>query len=471
MEQQQPQKRSALRRALRALGWTVLAIALLLGAAIVYYQFDDALSPEAQAILASPPKAGEPTDDNGYVALLGMGAPAGEDQMAWGKKLVAAYRAQETAGFKKDADWTNTTKTHASFPDKTRWCAPGKDCAASFKAKQADMAKMVDASKDMLARYRVMRSKPAYDEAYIPLRFESAIASFGALIRGQDLATFIVFDKLVAGDAKGALSELAEEVAFHRRVASGARTLIGKMIAARLVAVDALTISELIGAHHAAVSPHAGQVMALLQQLDGSLEMGNAYDPDLYMTVRLLVNLKADSQVLQALDAQSVESALILLAYRPNMAANEHVAMERERLPVLNSGALDFDKARGRAQQLQHRVGQRSWQDYLRNPAGSVILSLGPAPIENYFARLHDGNALVRLVMAQAALLESRAASLDDINRVLAADGGKRFADPYTGKTFAMDANARKLFFEARGSSPWVSDVAGKDKRQVAVSF
>lgn len=452
-------KRGFLARALIGFGWSLLGMVVLLAAAILYYRFDDPLTPEAQAALALPVKLGEISNDNGYVAMLGMGAPADEEQMAWGRKVAAALRANEAQGFQRNVEWQQLVRNHLSFPAHGHWCAPGKDCVAAFKAKQAELARIVKEQRLLLDRYSAARGKPAYEEAYVPLRIESALPNFGNLGNAHRLARFVIFARMARGDVAGALDEMEKEIAFHRRVLAGSRTLIGKMVAIRHLANDALALSELMSARRAALAPHAARIGRMLDGAEGLLDARPALELEIRVAANLLNELGA------AMAGGDSDWAVESLFYRPHMTVNAMVASEREKLAAFDGDASGYDQAQARAQQIGERLSRPGWLGYLRNPVGSAFLAIGGLSPGMYVSRMHDTAALLRLVRLQAALLEKRADKPQQVLKVLAAGGGRRFADPYTGRPFALDAATNSVWFTARGRGGWQAEFSKPDLR------
>jgi hypothetical protein len=446
-----------IRRALRWLGWTVLGIVAVLAAAIVYYRFDEPLSAEAQAVLAASLPLGEISERNGYVAMLGMSAPPGEDQMAWGRKVAAGLLAQDAPGFKADGEWLHLTKNHAGFPKRAAWCNPGKDCVAEFKAREAELSRIVDEQRELLARYRAMRARPVYEESYAPQRFESILPNYGALGTGHVLTRFLIFRAAARGDAAAALREMEQEIAFHWRVIAGSRTLIGKMVALRQLANDALVLSDLMSAYRGAMAPHAARIGRMLAADESRLDVL----PLLAFELRGAAQLLNDPAAL----TRGAEDWWWSLFYRPRMTVNAMVAGERAKLAALATPASGFDQAGARVREIDERLRRPGWLDYARNPAGSAVLAIGGFFPAEYVGRSHDTAALLRLVRAQAALLEARAQKPEEILKVLFADGGRRFVDPYTGKPFAVDAASRSVSFQARVKGGWQASAARADHR------
>lgn len=447
---------------------------VLFGAAVAYYSFDDELSADAKALLAAP-KLGEPTDANGYVAFLGMGAPPGQDQMAWGKKVVAAFRAQDADGFRKDAAWEKTVKPQLGFSKDVPWCAPEKQsCLAVAREKGEALARLLEDNREMLARYRTMRDKPAYEEAYFSPRADALLPPYHLIPNSQSLALLSEIRQATAGDLDGAIGELEREAAFHGRLAASARHLIGKSVAAVMIARDALVLSDLIAANKAGIAPYGARIQAMARRLEADLALREAPPSwEIYVGATQAVELRRRAPY-GSPDAPGnvLIDTLGALIYRPNASANDLVAKHKEQLAILGKGPLNFDQALAIAGEATRRLESPSWTDVLRNPVGSLLLSLSPVSYGEFFARAYNVAGLLRLVALQAAVVARGIESPEAIARFLASEAAKPYADPFTGKPMAWDGSARQLYFQPRGrGAGWIEALKTRYQGRIAVTL
>ena len=465
-------KQGFLRAALVSFAWLIGTLAVLFGAAVAYYSFDDELSPDAKALLAAP-KLGEPTDANGYLAFLGMGAPSGHDQMEWGKKVVAAFRAHDADGFKKDAAWENTVKPQLAFSKDVPWCAPEEQsCLAVARKKGEALAKLLEDNREMLARYRTMRDKPVFEEAYFSPRADAPLPPYLLIANAQRLALLAVIRQAAAGDVEGAIGELEQETAFHGRLAASVRHLIGKSIAAVLIARDALVLSDLIAANKAGIAPYGARIEAMARRLDVDLTLREA-PWEIYVSATQALELRRRPPH-GSPDAPGnvLIDMLGALIYRPNASVNDLVANHKEQLAILGKGPLNFDQALAKAEEATRRLESPSWIDVFRNPVGSLLLSMGPVSYGEFFARAHNVAGLLRLVALQAAVVARGIESPEAIAQFLASEAANPYADPFTGKPMAWDGSARQLYFQPRGrGAGWIEALKTRYNGRIAVSL
>ena len=467
-------ERKILHAILVPIGWLLGTLIVLFGAAVAYYSFDDELSPDARALLAAP-KLGEPTDANGYVAFLGMGAPSGHDQMAWGRKVLAALRAHDAEGFKKDAAWENTIKPQLALSKGVvAWCSPEKQsCLAVAREKGEALAKLLEDNREMLARYRTMRDKPVFDDAYFSPRADAPLPPY-QLMNSQWLALLAVIRQAAASDLDGAIGELEQETAFHGRLAAGARHLIGKSVAAALIARDALVLSDLIAASKGGIAPYGARIEAMARRLEADLTLREAWVGwEIYVGAWQAMELRRRA-LYGSPDARGnvLIDTLGALIYRPNASVNDLVASHKEQLAILGKGSLNFDEALAKAGQATRRLESPSWIDVLRNPVGSLLLSMGPVSYGEFFARTYNVAGLLRLLALQAAVVARGIEAPEAIAQFLASEAAKPYADPFTGKPMAWDGSARQLYFQPRGrEAGWIEALKTRYDGRIAVAL
>ncbi|MBI4207644.1 MAG: hypothetical protein HY527_21700 [Betaproteobacteria bacterium] len=447
---------------------------VLFGAAVAYYSFDDELSPDARALLAAP-KLGEPTDANGYVAFLGMGAPSGHDQMAWGRKVLAALRAQDADGFKKDAAWEGTVKPQLGFSKDVPWCWPEKQfCLALAREKGEALARLLEDNRKMLARYRTMRDKPVFDDAYLSPRADAWFPPYQLIPNSHSLALLTVIRQAAAGDLDGAIGELERETAFHGRFAASARYLIGKSVAAVLIARDALVLSDLIATSKGGIAPYGARIEAMTRRLEADLTLREApLTWEIYVSATQAMELRRRPPY-GSPDAPGnvLIDTLGALIYRPNASVNALVASHQEQLAILGKGPLNFDQALAKAEEATRRLESPSWIDVLRNPVGSLLLSLSPLSYGEFFARAYNVAGLLRLVALQAAVVARGIESPEAIAQFLASEAAKPYADPFTGKPMAWDGASRQLYFQPRGrGAGWIEALKTRYQGRIAVTL
>jgi hypothetical protein len=101
--------------------------------------------------------------------------------------------------------------------------------------------------------------------------------------------------------------------------------------------------------------------------------------------------------------------------------------------------AAELDAAFARARAAEPKFS--AW-GAIYNPVGKLLVFINALQPAGYFERVHDADALVRMVALQAQIVAKNVKpdAIDSRN-------------PYTGKPYGWDAQTRQLYFEPRGSS------------------
>ena len=86
-------------------------------------------------------------------------------------------------------------------------------------------------------------------------------------------------------------------------------------------------------------------------------------------------------------------------------------------------------------------------RDYVENPVGKMLLRVGVPSFVSYALRLHDLDALNRLLGLGAEIIAADV-EMEGIADFVA-KSGTQFFDPYSGKPMAWDATSRQLSFKA----------------------
>src|SRR5690349_20956010 len=222
---------------LRTMSWIAGLAILAIAAVFGINATDEELSPAARKLLAETPRA-TPAGENGYDDFLAL------DTSGFDKRLRRSCGAVDLTGCLK------------------------------FAAENPDVVKMAGNEDEFTARYRAMRARPQFVEAY--KRYGSpddSAPSYVPLIWGQGRAQLVAASRAIRGDLSAAIAELEIENAFHRRAAAGAQSLYMRTVMIAVLSRDAYFASEL--ARLPAVRPRElKRLRAIVRPLTGSeLEM------------------------------------------------------------------------------------------------------------------------------------------------------------------------------------------------------
>jgi len=447
------------------LGIAVIGIAAFAGTAL-YNATDEELSAEAKAMLAAP-QMGKVEDQNGYVAFLGMGAPKGADQLAWGRKAAAMFTAQARPDAVRSAQWKEATRTHFKVPDRRTWCTPQmRDCLAEAKTDGAAIAtRLADGDNaELLARYRKVREAPAFAELYMGALTLDLPGSYLALNVGAALSRAYIEAKAAAGDIDAAVAELEREVAFHRRILSGGKSIVTVLTGGNLLAQDLLTISALVRHGTDAIAPHQVRLAALTRPQAGAASMQAAFGYLAHEKVTWARHWRAylrDNGDLTNFDRASLplENFISSLYIRPNETANTVASFMRTEATIASAPATQFEQAAAAIRRTNDALLVYPWYMEWRNPVGKEWAEAFTEKLADYAAWMIDLQALERMVDLQVALAGRGMGDAAAIAAFVSGEGAKSHPDPYTGQAFAFDPAKRLLSFEPRQKGRWAGQL------------
>lgn len=462
------------------LGIVVVAV-LFVVAVAVYNSFDEELTLEAQAILRPLPM-GKVEELNGYIAFLGVSAPKDEDQIAWGRTAAKAYMTQGQPGFTRTLTWQKEITGPLVASNKaTQWCRQEEfDCLPVARERSAELDKeLADETNALyLKRYRKMREAPQFREIEIGYDPAALWPSYFPVLHGASLARLDTALKFNAGDYEGAVAELEREVSFHRRVVAGNHSLIATLIATAVMNRDLLFVSELLRTGGAPLAPYRPRLQALAAPQLGARVLAEAFAREAQMGLTFARDMRQNMQAKRADTAMAIgledelgaPIAWVLSWFvKPNETVNLMAGAHAIEAAVLAAPASGYDaalaKARSERKALLDPLDNGPWYSELRNPVGKmVMLANSPEPfLARYAAKVHDLDALARMVDLQATLADRGITEPAAIAAFVVGEGSKSHPDPFTGRAFAFDPATRQLSFKPRGKGGGLYE--GMEKR------
>lgn len=449
------------------LKWTALVLVVLvvvpLAVVIAINAFDESLTPQA-ARYGEPRPPAVQGDGNGYYALLALSAPDGADGTGYGRAWVEEARAAAMANRAEKRPAEKRAKRPLTCD------AAQASCLVEIKAKPDEVKAQLDAYQEDLARYETLIGHQRYEEVLdFPLRVNTGFPPYGP-VTGAHRA-YVLRAALAAerGDAAAAIAAIERDIAFQRTMMTGARTLLGKVVASADYWRDLAFLSDLMQSRTAEVRPHLPRIREMLKSSESSAAgMAAVVESEFAFRKPLLRNPIAPYQE-DGTPPSAVEKVAVRLLYKPNATLNREVehlaavaaAME---LPV-NQGSEALNTI------LRESGGMTTWE-YIDNPVGNILRRVAATEdgSEAYGRlRLHDVRAYGRLVALQAEVLAANveAGSM----AAFLAQSDARFHDPYTGKPMAWDAATKRLSFQAQSQNIRLRKLFNTDKGRVSVQL
>lgn len=438
----------------------ILAILLLLPvAALTFLVFanlhDEPLDPTLAALLtAEPPQIA--AAENGYFAWIGVPGPEKEPPHAWGyrwfQEALRADRAPfgETQALAIDAEVRKDSLRVEDFG-----CREIESCLAAVAKWPADARAVLEKGRLTLARGDVALAMPAYQEPWRPdFSFTSALPRQPQHYRLLGATRFAL--AVSEGRHDAALDLLERAMAFHRRQAQGAATLIEKLLALANLHSDLQLLNQYMLHAPAAARQREARIAGLLAPLPGdATSLQRAILTELRGGVRMFLSL-GEKKLFAAASSESplprwLAGTLGQRLYLPGASANEYFQLNRAWLAADALAGEDYRRAIADARRDLEKATADSYA--LRNPVGHILVRVGAADYGSYFLRRDDLLALHAMVALQFELLRSQS---NDDEAIARAAAGLRH--PYTGVAPVWDKTARRLIHTAlpgrRGKQP-----------------
>lgn len=422
----------------------VTALATLVVAVLVYVNWsDEPLSEEAARLLA--PVDADISDDNGYVHLVGVMAPADEDSLHLAREWITTFGAAETRAEVETAK-VRFGRPLAFIGNESELCKPDVLPCLPLAAQRAHSWRaMLDVNAQLVERVRRMEASPRYREAYFAHLHAAPNPDF------KLTASLLVLD-LIALDAQegridSALVALDRRIAYDRRMLAGSSSLISGMVAANRLRRDFALLGEIVAAYPGKLAAHRSRLLAMTQPV--TLPEIRLYMVR-YMQAEATLFTAGMPRLLEPENAPDPNGKLSLqdwlmikVFYQPNATLNWYA---RGHLRFLRrTGEFDPADLGGYRANIASDFGERNDEllklSILYNGVGKVLASLAGTNYSEYIVRLSDLMAISRLAHLQ--VLVAFAKPRADVPSLLARD--ERFFDPYSGKPMQWEPEPRRI--------------------------
>ena len=425
-----------MKKILRWLLVPLILIALLLSVVIGINCFDESLNDNA-ATMGGPRAAGVAEAQNGYIAVIAMGAGDGSDGMAYAKAWLDEARMAAR-------EHRTENKLEVKRAERPALCDAAQNaCLSAVQDKADSISVQLDAYREDLTRYETLIGYQAYEEildyrvgmaSQFP-RYISMIAAQRAWIVRAALAA-------EAGNLEDALVAVERDIAFQRVMLAGSRTLIGRMVAAANYTRDLAFVADLLQTSLIDLKPFAPRLKALLKPIDpAALNMDVLIEAEFGAIKQALTMPAVASSVGQGAFYSAIG---VRLLYKPNATVNAaHAYYMRTRDLLRKPPAALLRDSAAQAAALED---MKFW-DYFVNPVGKVLTRIAMPSFASYALRLHDLDAYNRLLGLAAQIIAADVPKEGIADFVVKSDA--RFFDPYSGKPMAWDGATGQLSFKA----------------------
>ena len=415
-----------------------LLIAVPVALLIVLNLRDEALLPEAAAFMeAAPPKA--PAGENAFYYVSGCEAPLADDPHKAGKAwLDAVEAAQQKVLSRTDTQWPAPPR---GLPKIEAHCIPEKASCIRWLKETTQGPPALAENAPIVERYRRVLAYPSYAEASEPRLFDYPLPRYLPFSNAQRFFLLDIAQRLERGQVDEALAALRDEIAFARRMLAGSRSVLHKMVAAGELQRTAVFASDALKVYRAQIGPRAAVLVEALKPLSAEERaLTPALRTDLVIAASSLDPVRWRGEDM----GFGVDTKLLRPFYQHRATINMIYRVTRAWSDVDNAPASDIGAAFIRAKEAEPEFSARR---AIYNPVGKVLFFNNLPNLTAYFERIHDTDALVRLVGLQAEIVAQ------DVKPEDVPEFSKRAPNPYSGKPFTWDANARQLGFEPRNQN------------------
>jgi hypothetical protein len=431
-----------MKKALKWIGISLLlVVALPLVAVIAVNAFDEQLDSK-MASYGEPRAPGVSDAENGYYAMLALGADDGADGMAYANAWVAEAR---TAA--KENRMEKRAKPKRA--ERAVLCDSAQaSCLTVVREKTDEARTQLDAYNEDLQRHEKLIAFKRYEEVLdFPQRVVTGFPSFGPV--GGAHKAYLLRAALAAeaGNVDAAVDAVERDLAFQRVMLEGSRTLIGKMLAAAAYTRDLALVADLLRGRGAEMAPHASRLRDMLKPINAAaLRLSPALETEFALGKNLLRNPVA-YQGDDGGPASFGEQLAVRLFYKPKATTN---LAYRQMLVAASATDAPAHRVVAAFRTPAQAMGELGLWDYIDNPVGNIMLRISAPNFGEYVLRLHDLDAYNRLlglwieIIAAGVSVEGAADFI--------AQSAPRFHDPYTQKPMRWDAQKKRVYFEAQGS-------------------
>lgn len=460
-----------LRRCLQALGWLALAVGsvatIFLAALIAANWRDDPLSEAAQQALRYTPPTEQALEDNGYLILLGLDAPARGDAVA---DAIALGRQR----LAREIERRRWVEAHGDATDGMPPTLPGKDngddvlpkrlrcpadatnCFGWYGDHRAEIDALAQANQAQLQRLAAAARAGQFSNP-APFYLVNELPPFAQLVRAHELWLAQAALQWTSGQPQQAMDTARQAARLRSRLASHSNSLIASMIALAMQHRELRWLSDA----SASLEPKAPAVASrgieeLLSLPTGSLH--HALEGEKQFTASITYALK-DAQGSGLFTApwnsphathtrwQQLQDRVSAWAYLPHQTLNLSIQNLQQ---VQASSALPAHRLEAAFSDIL-----RQWNEdnpcvtiRLRNAIGVCMAAIAMPIYQAYAQRMADMDGYRRLVLLQHRATVQRI-TLADMPAWLA-EAPPELRNPYTLQPMQWDAATGSLVFEGR---------------------
>lgn len=443
--------------------WMLLAIGVLMVAFFAVNWQDEDLKPEVQAVLDWQPPTSYDVD-NGYLALMGIDAPATESAQQAGLKTInadiATFREMMRTHKEPPADDAQAEKIKAANWGESR-CKYHEDtnCVDFYlNLDKAKLNQLITEYEIPLKRYEEIKKSPRFVEVNIP-KAAASLPSFSVFGSASELNRIQAVRSIADNQEQKGIHILVDNALLTRRMLKASNSLITHMVAISMLKKDAQLLSELLIKYPHLAKTYQAQLQPILETIaTPDLNLEKTFKAERDMMLPMLVNLKyATSQELFSMTGEedfdeasrnvATPNYLYKKLYQGNATANLLYEIGTLRLDMVKANPAELNQAiqtyqEKRAEHFKYCLPNKLC---FKNPIGKILAAVGEPDFANYVRKHHDAEGQLRLINLQLNMLADPNA---DRAALLA-----HHPNPYTKQAMGYDSATGQLTFEGKALS------------------
>jgi hypothetical protein len=387
--------------------------------------FDESLSPTAEALLVEPPHTLR-SEDNLYVALVGLQAPAGTIQwISYGQQRIDRYNGLvdriRLADPKAIGESRNEKGKLGVKGDVQQWRSGAGSSWAIAKARPAFLDKALADNAELLARYEMMTRLRAYDETAGPSNGMPDALPPGGLHSLYLIALAFKLQNGAPAERRVALQALVADLAMWRAILTGQGGLLARVVAAAMINADDVLLGNMIADPALPRDLLDDELAAILEPFDiDDWRIGSALAADYRLadaSLRPIVLANSPFELSPARPSSWFErQGNRISAHFFKLHATENLLAEltTKQIALANTEPPDFTAQLALVRDAEKRAREDIGHNVLYNPVGRVLVAIAANDqAGDYAARMLDDASMQRLVRCELAIRAEHIAAGD----------------------------------------------------------
>lgn len=440
-------------KTIKILSWGLLGLVGLIAVVVLLWiavnRSDETLLPEVEKVMHWQLPANA-FDNNGFILMLGMGAPANEDPYATGRKILET----ELARYARHDP--NIPEAPESQPFSHTWreqaCDYGKErnCVDFYLGRKDAFLSSISQYKVLRSRYEAIANTSNYVEVIPPFIFAN-LPHWWPLMGASEMVRAEAVLHIDAGESEEGLRLLLEDMRMWRRHTSQSSSYIGRMMAIAGLQRGTRVVSELVHRYPKLAVEHAPELLAITAPISAAeFSMSKPLDFEWQMLMSVVSDIDSE-RMSDALELQArFLNGPLKLGYQPNATANLFYDWHEQDKKVASARADAMDAEKRKADSVKSDfLGYGIEGFYFKNPTGKFLAIMGlPYYPLSYIERQHDADGYLRLVALQVKLIADQvpASGIEEVVKT----SSEQYRNPYTRAPMIWNASAGTLEFHGR---------------------